>query len=151
MLLASRVLNKTVFAERTPPPCPPSHSAPSSVDVIMGLYMSYFLSDQYFLRADGVMPNRWGARAVRFFEGHDVTQKGLSERATSMASLGGAGGSFGNLDLERVGSYGEMMGVTGGGVKSPFHEGDRGGMESSGEGGGVEIPKLNREISGPAF
>ena len=81
-----------------------------TVDVIMGFYMSHYLSDQYFLRADGVMPNRWGARWVRYFEGHDLTQKGLSERATSMASFasmasfGGANaGSFGNLDKIPIG------------------------------------------------
>jgi hypothetical protein len=83
-----------------------------TVDIIMGLYMSHYLSDQYFLRADGVMPNRWGARWVRYFEGHDVTQKGLSERATSMASFaGGSSGSFGNLDTVRVGMEKEVSGL----------------------------------------
>jgi hypothetical protein len=78
-----------------------------TADVIVALYMAHYISEWYFLRADGVMPHRFGARLVRWFEGHDVTQKGLSERAGSMASLASSG-NFDNMDLVPMGSSVEL-------------------------------------------
>jgi hypothetical protein len=45
-----------------------------SIDIILALFFSYFLTSYYFLIADGVTPYRMFGTAIRYFEGHDLIE-----------------------------------------------------------------------------
>jgi hypothetical protein len=68
-----------------------------TVDVVLGIYFAYFLSNWYFQRAEGVIDDR-AAAVIRWLEGQDIVE--WNERDEEKKSLNGDGAAASDQETE---------------------------------------------------